>query len=359
MKSLPRAARRNRLIQRAASERSRKSLEKVMVQRCEACERANVEVIDQADDPQHPYRLCGACHVRLHSFALRPLEWYNLAKRYGWHQFLLHDDFYDDDGTAIQPDGEVETPEAFPAPRLEDVKDRPELLLDYSITRWHFEPNIAVVWRAIPPQTALSILCARFDTTWDLGIRALILTVCAAVLGNHAEGFVRRAWNDYPERAPLASLSEASAACLPASEGFERVKSAVNQLEHREKRNLMFCLGYFHSQEALKWIEENIFEPITESWGYLAAASNIDWPRIERWFEYGRPFSLVAIDAMAAIVRPMSPFIREYGPSLRAPPTLSSFKEILLGYRERDPVPRVQRRIDGLLGNADLLTKSG
>ena len=330
-----------------------------MVQCCEACERADVEVVDQSDDAEHPYHLCGACHVRLRSFALRPLEWYNLAKRYGWYQFLLHDDFYNEDGTAAQPDGEVDAPSAFPAPTLEEVQDDPALLLDYSITRWHFDANVTTAWERFPPHTVLSVVCARFDTTWDMGIRALVLTICAAVLGDHAADFVRRAWEGYPQKVSLASLADASAACLPLSEGFERVKSALGGLEGREKRDLMLCLGSFHSQEALKWIEQNVFEPITESWGYLAAASNIDWPRTERWVESGRPLSLVAIDALAAIVRPMSPFLRQYGPSLGAPPTVSRLKEVLAAYRERDPVPRVQKRIDALLANAEALTRRG
>jgi hypothetical protein len=330
-----------------------------MVQRCEACERADVEVIDQSDDADHPYGLCAACHVRLHRFALRPFEWYNLAKRYGWYQYLLHDDFYDDDGTASQPDGDVDTPEAFRAPSLEDVKDDPALLLEYSITRWHFEADLGVAWRRLPAHTVLSTLCHRFDTAWDMGIRGRILTICAAVLGDHAADFVRRAWDEYPQKVALVSLSDASAGCLPPSEGFERVKSALDRLEGREKRDLMLCLGDFHSQQALRWIEQSIFEPITESWGYLAAASKIDWPTVERWFDSGRPLSLVAIDALAAIVRPMSPFLREYGPSLGAPPTLSRLREVLVAYRERDPVPRVQKRIDALLANAEALTKTG
>lgn len=125
------------------------------------------------------------------------------------------------------------------------------------------------------------------------------------------------------------------------------------------KRDLIFSLGYFHSPEALDWIEQHIFEPITEAWGSLAAASRLDWPRVERWFERGRPLSLVAIDALTAIVRPQSPFLRAYGPCLHQPPTSDRFTQVLSAYAERDRVPRVQQRTAGLIPHADTLTKGG
>src|SRR5439155_5473288 len=114
-----------------------------MSQLCEACESAAAETVESCDDPMEPYHLCTVCHQRLHARALRPLEWYNLAKRHGWNQFLLHDDFYDDDGTASQPEEAVECPTDFPAPSLAGVEHEPRQLLDYSITRWHFDSDVA------------------------------------------------------------------------------------------------------------------------------------------------------------------------------------------------------------------------
>src|SRR5262245_55224784 len=102
-----------------------------MIQTCQACERAEGEIVEPRDDAQDPYLLCAPCHRRLHARALRPLEWYNLAKRHGWHPYLLHDDFYDEEGTAHQPDGDVDNAHDYPAPALADVRHDAELLLDY------------------------------------------------------------------------------------------------------------------------------------------------------------------------------------------------------------------------------------
>jgi hypothetical protein len=62
--------------------------------------------------------------------------------------------------------------------------------------------------------------------------------------------------------------------------------------------------------------------------------------------------SLVAIVALLAIARPRTPFLRATKPTLATPPALSRLQEVLLAYRERAAVPRVQQRIDALLINA-------
>jgi hypothetical protein len=324
---------------------------------CEACERANAEVVEPGDDPGEFYHVCAACQHRLRTRALRPLEWYNLAKRHGWDQYFLHDDFYDDNGAAAQPEVPVEHPNDFPSPTLSQVAHDAQLLLDYSITQWHLVPEIAAAWARLDRTSVLAALSERFASNSNGTIRCRVLEVCASALHEAGADFVRYAWGDYPETVHLPSLAQASAACLPVREGFDRVAVALAQLQGSRKRDVMFSLAYFHSRDALDWIEQNIFEPFTDSWGHLAAASCFDWARAERWFDHARPLSLVAIDALAAIVEPRSPLLRTYGPRLHQPPTVEHFKQVLSTYGERDPVPRVQKGIDMLILRADALVK--
>ena len=56
---------------------------------CQACKKSGAEVIERADDPDDPYRLCRPCHQRLIHHSLRPLEWYNLASWHGQWESLL------------------------------------------------------------------------------------------------------------------------------------------------------------------------------------------------------------------------------------------------------------------------------
>ena len=322
---------------------------------CEACEQSPAEVVESGDDAENPYRLCIACHLRIQARALRPIEWYNLAKRHGWNQFLLHDDFYEDTGVATQPEEDVERAEDFPAPLLSSVTHDSSLLLDYSITRWRLEKNILDAWSKLQPNDVLAALTKRFAITTNVGIRAKVLEICALVLREYAVEFIRYAWGDYPAKADLYSLAQASAACLPFREGFDRVVAAVNFHEGKKKHEVAFCLSYFHSVETLDWIEQNTCEPITDSWGSIAAASQLDWLRIESWLRHGRPLSLVAIDALLAIERPQTPFLRTYQPKLIQPPTPDRFKEVLKEYASKDRVPRVEQRTKILLNNINTI----
>jgi hypothetical protein len=268
---------------------------------------------------------------------------------------LLHDDFYDQDGIAHQPDVDVECPEDFPAPKLAHVSRDPRLLLDFSMAHGDLAPEIIETFCAFPRDDVLAALSERFAETCNQERRSEVLWIGAAVLGEFGAEFVRSAWRELPHVDCLVSLAKASAACLPFREGFDRVVAAFAEIHDSRKRNWMFCLGFFHTPEALAWIEQNIFEPITEQWGYLAAESNIDWPRVERWFALGRPLSLVAIDTLAAIADPQSKALCEYGPRLDQPPTAERFREVLSGYVRRDPVPRVQKRTRVVLKHADRL----
>lgn len=323
---------------------------------CEACEKAAVQTVESCDDPNEPYHLCAACHHRLHARALRPLEWYNLAKRHGWHRFLLHDDFYNEQGAASQPDEPVERSNDLPIPSLVEVAHQPRRLLDYSITRWSFDSDLATRWTVLPRQEILNALSERFGSTGNVKIRSRVLEICAFTLAESGAAFVRHAWDEYSVPVSLPALAQASAACLPFREGFDRVADALAKLVCSQKRNSMWSLGYFHSPEALDWIEEHIFAPTTDAWGHLAAASRLDWPRVENWLSRGRPLSLVAIDALAAIVRPRSALLRAYGPRLHDPPTSDRFGQVLSAYAACDPVPRVRQRIAELISHSDALT---
>ncbi len=238
-----------------------------------------------------------------------------MVKRHGACGFLLHDDFYDEDGTATQPEEDVEAAEAFPAPTLAAVTHDASQLLDYSITRWHFKSEVAAAWSAHTPTDVLNVVSERFASTGNIPIRSRILEICASTLGECGAEFTQYAWSDFPTTVALPALAQASAACLPLHDGFSRVTAALSEQIGSRKRDLIFCLGYFHSTAALDWIEAHVFEPTTEAWGNLAAASRLDWPRVEDWLQRGRPLSLVALDGLAAILNPQTPFLRICAPS--------------------------------------------
>lgn len=321
---------------------------------CEACEQSHVDIVEPCDCAESPYRLCWGCHDRLHSRSLRPLEWYNLAKRHGGWRFLLHDDFYDEDGTAICPETEVVEAERNPAPGLADVAHDPDRLLDFTITRWAFDPTLENAWMKHPPADILAVISPRFARTRDIGMTSTVLSV-AAMLGREGADFVRYAWREHPEKVAINAIAHATACCLPHREGFDRVVEALSRMGESEQRQVMLSLSSFHSPDTLNWIELHAASPVTETWGNLAAASQLSWPRVAQWLDRGRPLSLVALDALGAIIRPMTPHLRSHGPRLHDPPDSTELHRALTAYMARDTVPRVKKMTAAILKNEAIL----
>lgn len=330
-----------------------------MDQVCEACEVEPATIEEPCDDPVEPYLLCNACLSRLQLRTLRPLEWYNLAKRHGSYRYLLHDDFYDDDRVACQPEEDVVDSELYPAPSFETVRHDPESLLDWCVSRWTLKDQEFEAWSQIPHEDRKSVLTSRFSKSPSDGVKCVILEVIGNIGDVSYADFVKFVWSKYPDSLALGPLAEASVACLPFSDGFQRVTAALAALEPSKRRDSMNCLGYFESHSGLDWIEENFFEPATESWGYLAASCRPSWARITKWLARGRPLSLVAIDTLRAITRIPTPFLKKRSIQLLDMPTKAEMERVLLDYINQDPVPRVEQRVKGLLLNTARITRDG
>lgn len=324
---------------------------------CQACERRPSLIEERDDDPNEPYLVCQECHRRLMSRALRPSEWFNLAKKHGWAKFLLHDDFYDDNGDATQPEEDVEDAELHPAPTLHQVETAPSTLLDYSVTRWNLEEDVFAAWRRLPKDSVLSCIIERFDRTQNPSIRSVTLEV-AALLGAQGSAFVRHAWKSYPDCGSFWSLAAATAACLPEDEGFPLVTMALETLPERMRRQQFGALAHFRSTESLEWIEIHASEPTGEAWGYLAAASKFNWPKGEEWLKAGRPLSLIAIDALLAIANPKTPFLRRISPVLENQPREQGLRFAVETVMKADPAPRVMQRARALLEYVPVLSSS-
>jgi hypothetical protein len=323
---------------------------------CQACEARPATVEEPADAPSEPYWVCQACHGRLTTRALRPLEWFNLAKRHGWTRFLLHDDFYDEDGTATQPEEGVEHPVRFPAPSLIDASTTADSLLDYSITRWRLDGELVEQWTCLPQGEVLVALDRRFHASHNAAVRAVVLEI-ASIAGDPAATLVRHAWGQYPDDVPYWPLVQASAACLPFEEGLARAQSALAAMPDRLRRECFPALAHFRSPRVLTWIEAHAAEPTVESWGRLAAASAFDWHTAKQWLGAGRPLNLIAIDALLAIAEPRTPFLQRLRPSLGAAPSEMDLRQALEAAAVEDPVPRVRQRIGALLSKASALVQ--
>lgn len=316
---------------------------------CEACHASPATATDYSDDESHPYQLCADCYHRLSKRTLRPLEWYRLALKHCPHNFQLHDDFYNDDGTASQPKETVVDADLFPAPTLDQCGSSIDTLWDFTVTRYALREPLFEAWRKHPATSVLGRLSEIYESAANCHVRSTVLELCQHCLKNDGANLVRQAWQGYPESMYFARLASVSAACLPADEGFELCLKAFNAMPLKEQRPRMMYMQKFGSPKMLEWIEQHIQSPITDDWGRLAAASQIGWPRLQKWLETGRPLSLVALDVLLSIFYiDEKGCIKGYRP-IEGLPQPEEFAKVLRAYESTDQVPRVANSIHNIL----------
>ena len=75
---------------------------------CNSCEVNTICCIVSIKGTQRPYTLCLCCLQELINKSLTKEHFKNLIKNgHTTKEFYLHDDFYDEDGNMLQPNGEV------------------------------------------------------------------------------------------------------------------------------------------------------------------------------------------------------------------------------------------------------------
>jgi hypothetical protein len=317
---------------------------------CEACKRNEINVVEKSDDPNQPYKLCNQCHERLLKYSLRPIEWYNLAVVHSPKKFLLHDDLYEEDGEACQPEEDVFVTKKDKAPTLRAVRNDLESLLDFSITRWFLEYDVINALKKHDTQKTLSSVKSRFYETENYEVKSRMLEIVADVLGTSASGWVRELWENYDEEF-LYPISWATASSLPAEEGLNNIFENLKLVSEKELPIAAFtCLYRFRSSNILDWIESTctIFN---DNWGRLAALCFPTWERMKSWLNKGRPLSLIALDTMANCVKGYGDiYVEQFSPKILGT-ELSEVDQVLNEYFQIDGVPRVKMKLSRIMEN--------
>lgn len=294
-----------------------------------------------------PYRVCSECAGRLRRSSLRPLEWFNLAAKHGWSRYYLHGDFYDQDGSARQPKIERYSTEGVRPPVLGEAARSLERLLDYCITRWSVGTPEYDALARFSGEAVLRELKLR-AASGNRHVAAVTLTLCANVLGDTAESWVRSCYQRCRDDDDmLFSWAEAAARCLPAGEGLHKTIDALQKHSGKALRERMVALSWFRSPTVLDWIEHHAPRVnVTEEWGRLAAVSELPWSRVEVWLSSGRPLSLIALDALTALIRRhgQAAIVARLHPKLREPPDRLTLTRALRACEAADTAPRVSSK---------------
>jgi len=321
---------------------------------CEACRSAPVERVVDADDPEQPYHLCDGCALRLETRSLRPLEWFNLASVHSPYKYLLHEEFYDEQGVAEQPQQAVKFPEHYPAPSFQSAQGDLERLLDYAMTRWRLENKVVRALSRFDKAEVLDSLSRRVSKYPNFALESMAYEICTAALGRTAGDWIRERWRSWrPET--LFTLSYATASCLPLDEGYNRVVQALMDVPPQELEDQCSALAWFRSAKTLDWLEDhtdyivNRTGLITDKWGRLAALSDFSWDRASAWLDKGRPLSLVSIAALKACYSFNTGLLERFKPKLARPGSVEEMAAKLREYAGKDPDPRVQTDVEYIL----------
>ncbi len=329
---------------------------------CQSCELKTVEIIESCDNENYPYRVCIECHQRLIDRALRPLEYFNLSVKHG-KTYLLHDDFYDENGKACQPDSEVIDETSHNFPNFDSIKNNLEELIDYSIVIWWVTTPLIQEFQKFNKSQILSSFQSRMIENRFLDGRIYELT--AKILGHFAADWIRSEWK-IRDNNKLLDYSECLANCLPVDEGFYYYTEELERIDSPSllSENLTGLI-HFKSKLSLDWIENNIKRVIniSNSWGYLAVASGFDWDRAKKWINSGRPLSLISLDTLVNCsvtneTQNSTLWLKENPQRLLNPDTIDNMNFVLLNYLSKDNVARVRNNINYITQNWDKILKT-
>jgi hypothetical protein len=262
----------------------------------------------------------------------------------------LHDDLYEEDGEACQPEEDVFVTKKDKAPTLRAVRNDLESLLDFSITRWFLEDDVINALKKHDTQKTLSSVKSRFYETENYEVKSRMLEIVADVLGTSASGWVRELWENYDAEF-LYPISWATASSLPAEEGLNNIFEKLKLVSEKELPIAAFtCLYRFRSSNILDWIESTctIFN---DNWGRLAAVCCPTWERMKSWLNKGRPLSLIALDTMANCVKGYGDiYVEQFSPKILGT-EISEVDQVLNEYFQIDGVPRVKKKLSRIMEN--------
>jgi len=329
---------------------------------CQACRQLPVEreVLLETEKDFGAYQLCFGCAMRLERFSLRPVEWFNLAAIHSPQRYHLHDDFYDEDGKAYQPGEYVDDTPASSIPLVSDILGNQERLVDMVMSRWfyshYYTPELASAVDQLDHGGLLECIKRRVAASRNPVIVSSAYRIAEVNLKNAAADWIRAQESKHHPHCFLAWAC-ACGTCLPFEEGFERVTSILVR-QPRNPDRLLTALSSFHGDRVLDWIEGNIGQPITETWGQAAALAGFSWQRAEKWLAGGRPLSLVALDALNACWNYNTGRLKEAKPKLINPASRDEIISTLRDYAAKDAWPRPERAVQKVIDHLDVIVNN-
>lgn len=323
--------------------------------KCESCQQHEVEISEEKVNGTGYYLLCAACHERLISRSLRPLEFFNLAAIHHQDDYYLHSDFYSEQGKAEQPLKKVKDARKLPFPKLVDIKGDLTLVVNYACVEYSLSSSVVEALKGFQPANVID--CLERKLRYNDCIDYKLFEIAANVLGRKAEDWIREKWQQRTTQ-PLLIYAEAIAKCFSPAEAFALLTMELEKLDDKALHDAIEALGYLQTNQTLDWIEhiKDRIENVHRNWGILAAASRFSWAKADQWLSIGRPLSLIALDALYFCTTQgdregQAMWLRENPPSLMEPASLERMIEKLKSYQEIDKGARTRITIQAIIHN--------
>lgn len=333
---------------------------------CESCKIAPVEetipvnkglengIWDESGNGTN-YRLCKSCSHRLQSFALRPLEYFNLVSIHG-HSFHLHDDFYDyETGEAYQPEIKVMKVDELKFPKFGEIKNDLYKLVDFSIVQYYTDENVINQLKKFDKKELIGIL--KHKVKYNRGINYKAYEIAGKVTKTESYNWIKEEWKARRNN-ELQIFAEPISNSFETEEAFEVITQELESRDDKYLNENITSLLYLQSPKVLKWIEkvQNRIGNVNSQWGQLAASSKFDWDTANSWLESKRPLSLIALDALNFCTTKgkrlnQSLWMQKLNPILLNSPKSELIAKKLKEYELKDSVPRTRNTINRIIEN--------
>jgi hypothetical protein len=264
------------------------------------------------------------------------------------------DDFYDDNGVARQPRVPIPSlgPDFDRVPRLDEVENNIDQLLDYLYTRESVHPTHEQALRRHRPDDVIETSTRRFHQTREPSHRWVLYLAVATAGGPRAADWFR---STLPRESPIDRLRRLDIVqtSLSHHEVLDIALAAIEEIAPDRRQEHLRSLFKLPDPRLVTWIESNACQPVANVWGELAAACDIDWVTTRRWLKSGRPLSLVALDSIACRSSHAGscstlPRLQIVGGRLEL---FAALEELAA----TDPVPRITKLVEQIAVNADAI----
>jgi len=321
---------------------------------CKSCSTAKTT----SRDNEASVELCTGCCYLLGNLALRPDMWQRLARLIGPNHYILHDDFYDDDGFPCASEIEFDQTEyhQYRFHRGEPYESA-EKYLDDLLTRYLlFEEDIK-----LPDSINIADIERALVTEIDSTDIEEFRYKCYQVLGalpksSSIATFLTNRW-----RRDKYEYWGAIARCVIKNIDPEASRSMLMEALRYEKwdypKDSLHVLSDYADDLAIDMLTDIVKErkiPLMYDLGAIVRSCNPSFERLRRMIRQGRPESLMAIDALWIEDSPQYTRYFKYRLLRTIEVDKAELKHELEQYRLADSAPRVLTAINSVFKRVGL-----